>query len=154
MNKQKELRVRPIRNGTVIDHIKAGQAMNVLKILGITGSSNAVVSAVMNVPSNTFGSKDIVKIETRELEAKEVDKISLISPSASINIIKDYEVVRKYKVELPDTIEGIVKCTNPNCISNTDEPVTSKFIVRNNPIQLRCIYCEHVISEHIANYLL
>ena len=154
MNTQRELRVRPIVSGTVIDHIVAGQAINVLRILGITGVSDAVVSMIMNVPSNTLGHKDIVKIENRELKEKEVDKISLISPSTSINIIRDYEVVDKYYVEMPSTIEGMVKCTNPNCISNTNEPVTSKFIVESDPFRLRCFYCEHVISEQIAQYLL
>jgi aspartate carbamoyltransferase regulatory subunit len=154
MNNHRELRVRPIVNGTVIDHILAGQAINVLRILGVTGVSDAVVSMVMNVPSITLGHKDIVKIENRELEEKEVDKISLISPSASINIIRDFEVVDKYHVEMPSIVEGMVKCTNPNCISNTNEPVTSKFVVRTDPIRLRCLYCEHVISEKIAEYLL
>jgi aspartate carbamoyltransferase regulatory subunit len=153
VNSEKELRVQPIRDGTVIDHIKAGQAVNVLKILGITGTSSAMVSMAMNVSSKTLGYKDIVKIENRELEEKEVDKISLISPSATISIIRDFEVAEKYQVELPDMVEGLVKCANPNCISNTNEPVTSKFEVKKDPIRLRCVYCEHVITENIAQHL-
>lgn len=151
---EKELRVRPIKHGTVIDHITAGNALNVLKILGISGTTSAVVSVAMNVPSRAMGSKDIVKIEDRELKEEEVDRISLIAPNASINIIRDFEVVEKYKVSLPEHIEGVMKCDNPNCISNTSEPVISKFIVNKKPVELRCIYCDHVISVDIAEHLI
>lgn len=154
MNPRKELRVHPIRDGTVIDHINAGQAMNVLKILGITGSSSAVISVAMNVSSQDITIKDIVKIEDRELEDKEVDKISLISPNATINIIRDFGVADKHRVELPEMVESMVRCANPNCISNTNEPVTSKFEVKKDPIRLRCIYCEHIITENIAEHLI
>jgi aspartate carbamoyltransferase regulatory subunit len=150
----KELRVRPIKHGTVIDHITAGQALNVLKILGISGTTTAVVSVAMNVPSNVLRSKDIVKIEDRELEEEEVDRVSLIAPNATINIIRDFEVVEKYRVDLPDRLEGVMKCDNPNCISNTSEPVISKFTVNKKPVELRCIYCEHVISQGITEHLI
>jgi len=150
----KELRVRPIRHGTVIDHITAGQALNVLKILGISGTTTAVVSVAMNVPSKVMGSKDIVKIEDRELEQEEVDRVSLIAPNATINIIRDFEVVEKYRVDLPDRLEGVMKCDNPNCISNTSEPVISKFTVNKKPVELRCIYCDHVISQGITEHLI
>lgn len=151
---KKEMRVRPIRQGTVIDHIRGGQALNVLKILGIYGTTQAVVSVAMNVPSNVLGLKDIVKVEERELEQKEVDRISLIAPDATINIIRDFEVVEKYRVDLPERIDGLVKCNNPNCISNTSEPVSSKFMVNKKPVELRCVYCDHVISEGIAEHLI
>ncbi len=151
---EKEMRVRRIEHGTVIDHITAGQALNVLRILGISGTSKAVVSVAMNVPSGAIGSKDIVKVEDRELEEKEVDRISLIAPNATINIIRDFEVIEKYSVELPERLDGVVKCSNPNCISNTNEPVISKFMVNKKPVELRCIYCDHVISEGIAEHLI
>jgi len=152
---KKELRVRPIKNGTVIDHIAAGQALNVLKILGIVGQTDAVVSAVTNVPSKAMGKKDIVKVEDRELAPHEVDKVALIAPATTINIIRDYKVKEKHKVALPDMIEGVVRCANPNCISNTNEPVISKFIVSKHEkgVQLRCVYCERIISENIAEHL-
>lgn len=150
----RELRVRPIKDGTVIDHITAGNALNVLKILGISGTTNAVVTVAMNVPSRAMGSKDIVKIEDRELKEEEVDRISLIAPNASINIIRDFEVIGKHKVSLPEHIEGVMKCDNPNCISNTSEPVISKFTVNKKPVELRCIYCDHVISVNITEHLI
>ncbi len=151
---EKEMRVRPIKQGTVIDHIRGGQALNVLKILGIYGTTEAVVSVAMNVPSGFLGQKDIVKVEGRELEEKEVDRISLIAPDATINIIRDYEVIEKYRVDLPERIEGLVRCNNPNCISNTHEPVISKFMVNKKPVELRCVYCDHVIYEGIAEHLI
>jgi aspartate carbamoyltransferase regulatory subunit len=151
---KKEMRVRPIRQGTVIDHIRGGQALNVLKILGIYGTTEAVVSVAMNVPSGYLGQKDIVKVEGRELIEQEVDRISLIAPDATINIIRDYEVIEKHRVDLPERIDGLVKCNNPNCISNTNEPVISKFMVNKKPVELRCVYCDHVISEGIAEHLI
>ncbi len=153
---KKELRVRPIKNGTVIDHIAAGQALNVLKILGIIGQTDAVISAVTNVPSQAMGTKDIVKVEGRELAPHEVDKIALIAPSATINIVREYKVKEKHKVALPSVIEGLVRCANPNCISNTNEPVASRFIIgkHGKSVRLRCVYCERIISENIAEHLL
>lgn len=149
---EKEVRVLPIKEGTVIDHIAAGQALRVLRILGITETSREVVSVAMNVPSRAVGRKDIVKVENRELIPKEVHKIALIAPHATINIIRDYKVVDKYTVSLPVEIVGVVKCANPNCISNTCEPVVSKFIVKESG--LRCYYCERTAAEDIMNYLL
>jgi len=151
----RELRVKPIRNGTVIDHIAGGQALNVLKILGISGTTDATVSVVMNVDSRKLGKKDIVKVEDRELKEEEVNSIALIAPAASINIIRDYLVIEKSRVDLPDEIIGVVHCQNPNCISNTSEPIKSRMRVKTkNPVLLRCIYCEQPLTDKIADYLI
>jgi aspartate carbamoyltransferase regulatory subunit len=150
-----ELRVKPIRNGTVIDHIAGGQALNVLKILGISGTSDATVSVVMNVESGKLGKKDIVKVEDRELKEEEVNRIALIAPDATINIIRNFLVIEKHHVDLPDQIIGVVRCQNPNCISNTEEPIKSRITVKaKNPVLLRCVYCEQPITEKIAEYLI
>ena len=138
----KELKVQPIKDGTVIDHITPGNALKVLKILGIEGKEGSIISIAMNVVGKR-GKKDIVKIENRELKAKEVDKIALIAPNATINIIRNYEVVEKHRVVIPEEIIGIVKCPNPNCISNSNEPIESKFVViSRNPLRIKCYYCE------------
>jgi aspartate carbamoyltransferase regulatory subunit len=152
---KEELRVRSIKNGSVIDHITAGNALNVLKILDVTGTTKAIVSVAMNVTSNRSpsGRKDIVKIEDRELIPTEVDKIALIAPKATINIIRDYEVVQKNAVVLPDIITHVVRCPNLNCISNSAEPVYSKFKVLES-LALRCSYCETIIDTDIAAYLI
>ena len=146
MKTPKELKVKPIKNGTVIDHIKANKALSVLKILGLPNEETAVTVA-MNVQSSLMGSKDIVKVEGRELESREVDKIALIAPKATINIIRDYEIVGKGKVKLRDEINGILNCLNPNCITNTGEPVETKFyVIVKEPVILRCYYCERIMD--------
>ncbi len=149
----KELKIQPIKNGTVIDHITAGNAVKVLHILGIPKSSTSIVSVAMNVTSK-FGKKDIVKVENRELDPNEVDKIALISPKATINIIRDYEVAEKHRVKLPNEVVGIVRCSNPTCVSNSNEPVKSRFIVLDkDPIQIKCYYCERE-PEDIAERII
>ena len=144
----KELRVSKIRDGTVIDHINGGYALDVVKILGITGQEKRVMTIAINVPSKRFRVKDIVKIEGRALSPREVNRIALVAPHASINIIRDYTVVEKLEVKLPKIIEGIVKCANPTCISNSDEPVVTKFYVKNEePLLLKCHYCGHILEK-------
>lgn len=145
---RQELYVRKIKDGTVIDHITPGFALDVLKILGINGKDGEVVTAAMNVESKRQHSKDIVKIQSRELKPEEVDKIALIAPSATINIIRNYDVASKKIVELPATIHGIIRCDNPSCISNSREPVQPRFAVdRKEPIRLRCGFCSHIIER-------
>ena len=152
---ERELRVKPINNGTVIDHIESGQALNVLKILGIGNHTKTVVSVLMNVPSGAMGAKDVVKVEGRELEPEEVDTIALIAPRATINIIRKYEVVEKYRVAMPKAVTGIIRCGNPNCISNSAEPVSSRFSVEAAaPVLLRCSYCEFVLDKNIADHMI
>ncbi|MEM1606667.1 MAG: aspartate carbamoyltransferase regulatory subunit [Candidatus Bathyarchaeia archaeon] len=146
---RKTLRVSKIKDGTVIDHITKGHALNVIKILGINGRGNGVVTIAMNVPSQKLGVKDIVKIEGRELNPEEVDKIALIAPHATINIIRNYKVVEKQRVKLPSVILGIIKCTNPACISNVEnEPVKPIFYVESEePLRLRCHYCGKIMGK-------
>jgi aspartate carbamoyltransferase regulatory subunit len=149
----KELKIPLIKDGTVIDHITAGNAVKVLHILGIPKSSSSIVSVAMNVKSR-LGKKDIVKVENREIEPNEVNKIALIAPKATINIIRDYEVAKKYRVKLPDEIVGIVRCSNPTCVSNSSEPVKSRFIVINKDTpQIKCYFCERE-PEDIADRII
>ena len=138
----KELKVTPIKNGTVIDHITAGRALKVLRVMNIPETTTSVVSVLMNV-SGKKGKKDIVKVENRELDPRELNKIALIAPNATINIIREYEVVKKHTVELPREVFGIARCPNPTCISNAREPVESRFhVISKDPPRLRCYYCE------------
>jgi len=146
------LLVRRIQNGTVIDHIDAGEALNVVKILGIAGRTTESLSIATNVLSGQMGKKDIVKLSNRELSKEEVDRIALISPRATINIIRDYKVCEKKGVEIPDMIEGLVRCPNPGCISNANEPIRSRFIV--TPKGLHCTYCEWVIARDITSNII
>jgi aspartate carbamoyltransferase regulatory subunit len=145
---EKTLRVSKIKNGTVIDHVTNGHALDVVKILGITGRTGGVVTVAMNIPSKKLGAKDMVKVEGRELKAEEVDKIALLAPHATINIIRNYEAVEKQRVKLPPVIRGIVKCANPACISNSDEPIQSTFYVEcQEPLRLKCHYCGYIMEK-------
>ncbi|MEM2102206.1 MAG: aspartate carbamoyltransferase regulatory subunit [Candidatus Bathyarchaeia archaeon] len=146
---KKTLYVAKIRNGTVIDHITAGHAMDVAKILGIAGRTDGgIVTIAMNVASKKLGKKDMVKIEGRELNPDEVDKIALLAPHASINIIRNYEVIEKKEVKLPRVLKGIIKCANPACVSNSNEPVQPKFYVESEePLSVKCHYCGYIMEK-------
>jgi aspartate carbamoyltransferase regulatory subunit len=146
-----ELRVSKIRDGTVIDHIAGGQALNVLAILGIDGSGGETVSLGMNVPSDRLGRKDILKVEGRELSQEEVDVLSLIAPAATINIVRGFEVVEKSRVTRPEVVTGVLSCPNANCISTQGEPVESRFEVLEDGV--RCGYCDTIVREEIAELI-
>ena len=117
MTEDAELKVSKIRNGTVIDHIPAGRALAVLKLLGITGREGHVVTMTMNVKSSKLGRKDLVKVENLELRPEQVNKLTLIAPTATINIVRDYKVVEKRPVNIPERIVSILRCINPSCIT-------------------------------------
>jgi len=145
---EKDIRVRKIKNGTVIDHITGGQALNVLRILGITKEHpKTTVTLAINVPSDKLGYKDMVKVEGLELRGEDIDKISLIAPEASINIVRDYKVVEKGKVSIPEKVEGMIQCANPNCITSFEEAKTRFFVEKKHPLRLRCYYCERAMGE-------
>ena len=148
----KEFKVTPIRNGTVIDHIDVGMALKVLRIIGVRGDVSSTVSVLIHVPSKKGAWKDIVKIEDRELDPKELDKIALISPDATINIIRDYNVAEKFVVEVPERVRAIMKCSNPGCITNKNEPVEPEFVVQaKRPPALRCVYCDRITTDIAEN---
>ena len=146
--KKSELKIKAIENGTVIDHITANKSLHILKILGLPDSETQNVTIAMNVSSAEIGRKDILKIENRELDAKELNQVALIAPKATINIIRDYEPIKKDKVGLPNKITSILKCTNPKCITNYEnEPITSRFdVIQSYPPVVRCHYCEKLIK--------
>lgn len=142
-----QLIVSKIKDGTVIDHIKAGKGKKVLDFLDINENYPETATLLMNVPSKKIKRKDIVKVANKFLKQEEVNKIALIAPNATCNVIKNYKVVEKRKIELPKVIEGILKCPNPKCITNMNEPLKTKFIVKkNDPVNLRCFFCERLID--------
>jgi aspartate carbamoyltransferase regulatory subunit len=138
-----QLTISKIKEGTVIDHINSGKALLVLKIIGIGQHTTEVVSMAMNVPSKKMGKKDIVKVENKFISEEELNRISLIAPRATINLIRDYEIHKKFRVCLPESVEGILTCPNRNCITNSREPITSRFHVflENNQVVAKCHYC-------------
>jgi aspartate carbamoyltransferase regulatory subunit len=143
-----QLLIRRIKEGTVIDHVKAGEALRVLQILGITGKEGEIVSVAMNVPSSKIGKKDVVKVANRFLKSEETDKLALVAPQATVNIIKNYKVAEKRKVELPQVFKGLLKCPNPTCVSNmTHEPIVSTIDVIDKDVPLlKCRFCQRLIS--------
>ena len=143
----KELKVAALRNGTVIDHIPADKLFKVVSILHLDTTLNQITLA-NNLDSAKIGSKGLIKISERALAEDETNKIALIAPNAKINIIKEFEVVEKRPLVLPDEIKEIVQCTNPVCITN-NQPVTTRFHVlkSENGIILKCHYCEREVKQ-------
>lgn len=142
---KKELAVAALRNGTVIDHIPTGALYRAVRILGLESLESAVTIG-NNLESRRIGKKGIIKVADKEFTKEELNRIAIIAPSAVVNTIRDYEVVDKRQVELPDMISGIVTCSNPKCITN-NEPMTTRFIVVNKKnVGLRCDYCNHTVS--------
>jgi aspartate carbamoyltransferase regulatory subunit len=151
----RELKITPIKNGTVIDHIGNGLALEVLRIIGVQNlDRDSTVSIVLHVRSAKLGWKDIVKVENMELSARKVNAIALITPTATISIIRDFKVGEKRTVDLPNRIVGVLHCPNPNCISNQSEPIESEFeVTQRRPVVLTCAYCDRQVDDfrqHLA----
>ena len=150
-------RVTAIRNGTVVDHIPSGHAMQVIRILRIDTASATPVSLVMNVPSDKLGRKDVLKIEDRELTHEDLDRLALIAPAASIAIIRNPAVAEKMKVELADDLVNIARCSFSNCITkNNREPLPQRMrVVSHDPLEVRCYYCGRgqEIGELVENII-
>ena len=143
MTTEKTLKVQKIEAGTVIDHIDGGKAWEVVKLLGLDDYPDTV-TVLSNVHSKTKGKKDVIKVENKELTKEEVNRIALVSSSASVNIVKGFEVKKKYNVELTKEIVDILSCTNPICVTHV-EPVKTRFSVEfKDPLELKCAYCERV----------
>ena len=137
----KKLEVSAIEEGTVIDQIANKSTFKVANILN-TQKIEQVVLIGFNLSSKKLGKKGIIKIGGKLLTQEEVNKISLIAPDATVNIIKDSEVVKKFTVDIPDSIEEFMKCFNPNCVSNHQNILSRFHVINKNPIRIRCHYCE------------
>jgi aspartate carbamoyltransferase regulatory subunit len=150
-------RVTAIRNGTVIDHIPSGQAMRVLEMLNIDKSTSVPVSMVMNVPSKKMGTKDIIKVEDRELNQDELNRLALVAPEAHVAIIRAYSVAEKMTIEVGEEVINVVRCTFSNCITtNPREPLPHRLrVVSKEPLTLRCHYCDRPqdLEKLIGNLL-
>ena len=139
--KKKELAVAALENGTVIDHIPSESLFKVVNLLGIQSLDNSVTIGY-NLDSKKYGKKGIIKIANVTFPESTLNRIAIIAPNAVINVIKDYEVVEKRKVSLPDDIYGIVKCTNPKCITNNEPMRTHFHVIDRENMVLKCHYCE------------
>ena len=142
-----ELLVRRIRQGTVIDHINTGKGLQVLEALGIDGTDGGLVTIALNVPSAKLQKKDIIKVENRFLKEDDTNKLAVIAPTATINKIRNYKLAEKRRVSLPNEIERIFLCPNPDCITNSAETVESVMVVIDKAGRiLRCRYCHRLLD--------
>jgi aspartate carbamoyltransferase regulatory subunit len=146
MKEPKQMSVSAIQNGTVIDHVPANNLFKVIQILSLDHIDNQITFGT-NLESKRLGRKAIIKIADKFFADDDINRIALVAPEAKLNIIRDYEVVEKKVVEVPDNITGIAKCMNPKCITNF-EPVKTKFrVVSKQMVTLKCHYCEKITNQ-------
>ncbi len=147
MMKDKRLSVSAIKEGTVIDHVPASALFKVVSILNLD-KLDTMITIGNSLSSDKLGKKGIIKLSKVFFQDDDINKIALVAPSAKLNLIRDYEVVEKRVVEIPDEIIGIAKCVNPKCITN-NEVVTTRFeVVSKSEIKLKCHYCEKITSRN------
>lgn len=147
--------VAAIENGTVIDHIDAGKAIYLLRLLKLSTYSKQMTVG-LNLPSSQLKTKDIIKIEGRELSQSETSQIAIFAPQATISIIQNFSVVNKYPVEMPSVIEHFVICPNLNCVTNHERtPRIFDVLSYRKEVQLHCKFCEKIYDlREITNYAL
>lgn len=143
---EKALQVSAIKDGTVIDHIPAQRLFEVINILGLAKCKDMITFGT-NLDSKRMGHKAIIKVANRFFADEEINKIALIAPNAKLNIIKDYKVIEKKVVAIPDEIISIAKCFNPKCITNHENITTRFTVISQKPIELKCHYCEKITKE-------
>ncbi len=144
-NKQ-ALQVAALKNGTVIDHIPSEKLFTVVSLLKLE-EMDTNITIGFNLESKKLGKKGIIKVADKFFSDEEISRLSVVAPNVKLNIIRDYEVVEKKEVQMPDELRGIVKCANPKCITN-NEPMTTLFhVVDKNEGILKCHYCEKELSK-------
>ncbi len=150
---ESELMVRRIKEGTVIDHIDEGKGLQVLGALRIDGKDGSLITIALNVPSGKFKKKDIIKVENKFLADDDTNKLAVIAPKATINIIKNYKLVEKRRVSLPNEIDRIFRCSNPDCITNSPEHIESVMdVIDKDGRVLKCRYCGRVLDVNRLKY--
>lgn len=153
-NKRTELKVSAIRNGTVIDHIPSNVVYQVFGILNLHEMTSQVYMGT-NLDSDKLGKKGIIKISDKYFEDEEINKVALVAPLATLIEIRDYDVIKKEKVNLPDRVDKIVKCINPKCVTNNQKVPTAFAVTRdhNNKMKLFCEYCEKTMAQENIEFI-
>ncbi len=150
---QSDPMVRRIKEGTVIDHIDEGKGLQVLNALRIDGRDGSLITIALNVPSGKFKKKDIIKVENKFLKDDDTNKLAVIAPKATINMIKEYKLVEKRRVSLPNEIDRIFRCSNPDCITNSSEYIESVMdVIDKDGRVLKCRYCSRVLDVNKLKY--
>ena len=149
-NKDK-LMVEAIANGTVIDHIAPGQAINIFRMFKFLSRNNQLTVG-FNLRSGDMGKKDIIKISDVVFSPSETEQLAILAPNATINQIENYKVVDKYKLRLPRETVGVFACPNSNCITNVEKDATPRFKIskEGDVVMMRCHYCEKVFERDIV----
>ncbi len=140
------MKVSAIKDGTVIDHIPARNLFKVITLLGLESIETPITFGT-NLESQRLGQKSIIKVSDKFFADDELNKIALVAPHAKLNIIRNYEVVEKREVKVPNEILGFVKCFNPKCITNHENIPTRFGVVSKEPLELKCHYCEKTTTE-------
>lgn len=143
---RKELVVSAIENGTVIDHIPTPSVFQVVRILNLDQFENQIMIGT-NLDSSKYGKKGIIKVSNKYFEPEDINKIALVAPTATLIVIKDFRVVEKKNVEIPETIQKFVKCVNPNCITNIENVPTKFKVINKQESKLKCHYCEKITEK-------
>jgi len=146
MIKKLKVRVTPIGNGTAIDHIKPGMGLRIVEVLGINQKDTAAIALNTQSSKREEKRKDLILMENKFLTEEELNKIKLLARDATVNTIKNYKVIKKEKLDLPEKVQAILECINPNCITNHEE-IKTKFSIKKKPIQAKCHYCETPMNE-------
>lgn len=154
---ENQLLVRKIDHGTVIDHIPAWRAENVLKLLDlekIRGMPDVSLVSLNNVLSKKYGRKDVIKLNHYHLEEGDADLVCLIFPMVSVNYIENWEPT-KYKPRVPERVMGRIRCPEVSCITNSPrEPIVSTFSVLREFNALQCDYCDSLLDfSEMPNYV-
>lgn len=140
----REYKVFRIDNGIVVDHIPHWGAYKVLDILGLRGT-DSLVTVGFGLQSGKMGQKDLLKVENLELTSRDINRIALAAPNATINRIRESRIVDKFKVRLPDQVEGLVRCANPGCITHNEPAPPLHYTLGRTPPALKCHYCLHIV---------
>ena len=143
------LNIDEIQNGIVIDHIKAGTAVGLMELLGITGNKTANVALIQNARSHKAdcGRKDIIKIEGG-LDKVDLDILGYIDHTITVNIIKDDHIAEKKALKLPKKITNVIHCKNPRCITSIEQELPHIFYLSDEKTETyRCQYCEEKYSD-------
>jgi len=134
------MKIDSIRNGIVIDHIEAGKSMQLYEMLGLD-KLDCSVAIIKNAPSQKMGRKDIIKIDS-PIDI-DLNVLGFISPSVTVDVIRDGVCAEKRHIELPQKLINIIRCKNPRCITSTEQELAHVFVLA-NPVkhEYRCLYCE------------
>jgi len=147
-----KLQVEAIQNGSVIDHIPAHQGIKILKFFKLA-QANEKITVGLNLHKKNGQHKDLIKVANTFITDEQANQLALFAPDATVNQIKDFKVVNKFRVQLPEAFVGVLACPNSNCISH-HEPVSARFYVnKSTELKLKCHYCEKSFNRSFFNEL-